>query len=191
MKVALPLLFLAVSSVVSAQERNRGIYIDAGFGFGGIHYLGGNTKTAADAFNSNADKHLTMDLSIITFGWALKQNFYLVGTIAGVGDAYYDSDMNQSQISIYMYGIGTKFYPLPSKKYLQLGLDLGTSHRAILYNKTTDISDLGFSTRASIGWDLDPTMTGLSLILGGDIMANFIESDASLSYAVFVKLLYK
>jgi hypothetical protein len=191
MKVVLPLLFLAISSVVSAQERDRGIYIDLGFGFGGISYFDDDTKAMVDFFNSTADKHITMDFSILTIGWALTQNVYLVGNIAGIGDAYFDSQMNQSQISITMYGIGTRYYPLPSKKNLQLGLDLGASRMTVLRNKTRDNSDFGFSARTSVGWDFDSSMTGLALILGGDLMLNVIESDASLSYALFVKLLFK
>ncbi|MDR2797132.1 MAG: hypothetical protein LBB80_02210 [Treponema sp.] len=185
------LLFLVISSVVSTQERKRGIYIDLGLGFGGVSYFGGDTKKIADDFKSTADIHMTIDLSLFTIGWALTQNVYLVGTLAGVGDRYLDSQKNQSQISIAMYGIGTRYYPLPSKKHLQLGLDVGASYMGVLYNKKTSNSDFGFSARTSIGWDFDSTMTGFAAILGGDLMLNAIEGDTSLSYALFFKLLFK
>ena len=190
-KFVLPLFFLAISSVVSAQERDRGIYIDLGLGFGGISYFGGDTKTIADGFNRTADIHITMDLNMLTIGWALTQNVYLVGTIASIGDGYFDSQMNQNQISIAMYGVGTRYYPLPDKKHLQLGLDLGASRMEILYNKKTYISDFGFSIRSSAGWDFDSTMTGFAAILGGDLRLNVIENDTSLSYALFFKILFK
>jgi hypothetical protein len=191
MVLALPLFFLTISSGVSAQERNRGIYIDLGLGFGGINYFDGDTKTIADGFNNTADLHMTIDLSMLTIGWALTQNVYLVGTVAGVGDGYFDSQTNQSQISIAMYGVGARYYPLPSKKHLQLGLDLGASRMGILYNRKTYNSDFGFSARTSIGWDFDSTMTGVAAILGSDLMLNVIEGDTSLSYALFLKFLFK
>ncbi|MDR0722687.1 MAG: hypothetical protein LBF75_07875 [Treponema sp.] len=188
------ILFLLSLSLVVAQERGerkRGFYIDVGLGFGGISYFGGDTKTIADTFNETADMRLTMDMSLLTIGWALTQNGYLVGTIAGVGDAYIDSEMNQSQLSIGMFGIGTRYYPLPSKKHLQLGLDVGISEIDVLHDEKTVSSDLGFSSRLSAAYDFDSTMTGLTVLLGGTVMLNIIERDTSLSYALFLKLAFK
>jgi hypothetical protein len=68
------LVVLVFPSVVSAQEgakrpeRARGIYLDAGLGFGGIRYLGGDTKTIAEDFNRTAETHFTLDLSMLTIG---------------------------------------------------------------------------------------------------------------------------
>ena len=185
------ILFLASVCLVTAQERRRGFYIDSGIGFGGISYFGGDTKTIADGFKSTADTHMTIDLSMLTIGWALTQNVYLAGTMAGVGDGYVDSQYSPSQISIAMYGIGTRYYPLPSKKHLQLGLDLGTSRMVILYKNTLYSTDFGFSGRLSVGYDFDSTLTGFTGILGGALMANIIESEASLSYAIYFKLAFK
>ncbi|MDR2757841.1 MAG: hypothetical protein LBB78_00505 [Spirochaetaceae bacterium] len=185
------LLFLVSTSLIFAQERKRGFYVDIGLGFGGISYFGGNTKTIADSFNKTANIHMTLDLSLLTIGWALTQNVYLVGTIAGVGDGYFDSQMNQSQLSIAMYGIGAKYYPLPSKKYLQLGLDLGVSTLGILQNNKTSTSDPGFSTRFSAAYDFDSTMTGFTGMPGGALMMNIIGNDVSLSYTLFFKLAFK
>jgi hypothetical protein len=188
------LLFLISASLMFAQEREerkRGFYIDIGLGFGGISYFGGNTKTIADGFNETANTHMTLDLNILTIGWALTQNVYLVGTMAGVGDGYFDSQMKQSQLSVAMYGIGVRYYPLPNKKYLQLGLDFGPSLMGIVDNNETSYSDLGFSARFSAAYDFDSTMTGFTGIPGGALMMNIIESDVSLSYTIFFKLAFK
>ena len=96
-------LFLGSFSLVFAQEweeRRRGVYIDLGLGFGGMSYLGGDTKATADRFNETADMRMAIDLQLLTIGWALTQNLYLVGTLPAVGDAYFDAEMNQSQINI-------------------------------------------------------------------------------------------
>jgi hypothetical protein len=196
MKVVLCLfVFAAVPSVVSAQERARGLYIDVGFGFGGIRYLGGDIKTIADGFNKSADTHFTLDLTMLTIGVALRDNVYLVGTIASVGDAYFDSEDNHNQITTAMYGLGIRYYPLPSKKHLQLGLDLGASGIQTAYDRKSDVSedtsDIGFSERVSIGWDFDSTMTGLTAMIGGNVMINVIEGETSVSYALFLKILFK
>jgi hypothetical protein len=185
------LLVLVSASLMFAQERKRGFYIDTGMGFGGIGYFGGDTKTIADGFNETADMHMTLDLSYLTIGWALTQNVYLVGTIAGVGDGYFDSEMNQSQLTVTMYGIGARYYPLPSKKYLQLGLDFGTSQKSVLDNNKYTYSDLGFSTRLSAAYDFDSTMTGFTGMPGGALMMNIIENDVSMSYTIFFKLAFK
>jgi hypothetical protein len=190
-------LFSVSSSLIFAQEREerqRGFYIDTGLGFGGISYFGSNAKTMADNFIETANMHITIDLSLLTIGWALAQNMYLVGTIAGTGDGYFDvqmTQMNQSQINVTMYGIGTRYYPLPSKKHLQLGLDLGVNQMGILDNSKSYNSDIGFSGRISAAYDFDTTMTGFTGIFGGTLMMNIIESDTSLSYAVFLKLAFK
>ena len=188
------LLFLVSASLMFAQEREerkRGIYVDIGLGFGGISYFGGSTKTIADGFNETANTHMTLDLSLLTIGWALTQNVYLVGTIVGIGDGYFDSQMNQSLLSVAMYGIGARYYPLPSKKHLQLGLDFGASRLDISDNNESSYSDVGFSARLSAAYDLDSTMTGFTGIPGGALMMNIIENDVSLSYTVFFKLAFK
>jgi hypothetical protein len=58
-------------------------------------------------------------------------------------------------------------------------------------NKPDDMSDTGFSQRVSIGWDFDSTMTGLAVMAGGDVMLNIIEGETSVSYALFLKLVFK
>jgi hypothetical protein len=199
MKVVLCLfVFAAVPPVVSAQERARGLYIDVGFGFGGIRYLGGDIKTIVDGFNKSADTQFTLDLTMLTIGGALRDTVYLVGTIAGVGDAYFDSEDNHNQITTAMYGLGIRYYPLPSKKHLQLGLGLGASGIQTTYDRKSDApdtsedtSDIGFSERVSIGWDFDSTMTGLTAMIGGNVMLNIIEGETSVSYALFLKILFK
>jgi hypothetical protein len=195
------LVVLFVPSVVSAQEgakrpeRARGIYFDTGLGFGGIRYLGDDATTIADAFDRTATTHLVIDLSMLTIGGALRDNLYFVATVAGVGDAYLDADGNQSQITVAMYGLGVRYYPLPSKKHLQLGLDVGANGMHVTYggepNKPDGMSDTGFSQRVSIGWDFDSTMTGFAVMAGGDVMLNIIEGEASVSYALFLKLVFK
>jgi hypothetical protein len=188
------LLFLVSASLIFAQEREerkRGFYVDIGLGFGGISYFGGDTKTIVDGFNETTNTHMTLDLSFLTIGGALTQNVYLVGIIAGIGDAYFDSEMNQSQLSVAVYGIGARYYPLPSRKHLQLGLDLGVSALGISQNNETSTSDLGFSTRLSAAYDFDSTMTGFTLMPGGALMVNIIENDVSLAYTLFLKLVFK
>jgi hypothetical protein len=85
-------LFLVSTSFVFSQEqreRKRGFYIDIGFGLGGISYFGGDTKIIADRFNETADTHITIDLSLLTIGWALTKNVYLVGTRVGGSMKFY------------------------------------------------------------------------------------------------------
>jgi hypothetical protein len=70
---------------------------------------------------------MTFDISFLIIGWALTltQNVYLVGTMVGVGDGYFDSQMNQSKLSVAMYGIGARHYLFQVKSICNLDLILG------------------------------------------------------------------
>ncbi|GHU70089.1 hypothetical protein FACS189450_03990 [Spirochaetia bacterium] len=181
-------LMVVVNIYSQTEERRRGFYIDMGFGFGGINYLG-DTNDFVDTLKEDASIRMTLDLDMITIGWALTQNLYLVGTVAGAGDGFFDSSFNQSQINTYLFGIGTRFYPL--KKYLQLGLDLGLSKGITLYNKKIYVTENGFGGKLSVGYDFDSTMTGFSSIVGGSFMYSLIENESILSYMAFIKIVFK
>ncbi|MDR1216587.1 MAG: hypothetical protein LBK25_07895 [Treponema sp.] len=193
------ILVLGSSSLVFAQEREerrRGFYMDVGLGFGGASYFNGDTKAITDHFKETTDTRVTADFQFLTIGWALMQDLYLVGTISGIGDIYVDTQNNMiPMIAIETYGIGARYYPLPSKKYLQLGLDLGLSQMSILYDQNnqyiTENSDVGFSGKLSAACDFDTTMTGFTALLGGALTMNIIENDTSLSYALFFKVAFK
>ncbi|MDR1231517.1 MAG: hypothetical protein LBK61_08970 [Spirochaetaceae bacterium] len=195
-------VFAVVSSVASAQERTqertRGVYIGFGLGLGGISYLGGDTKTIVDGFKREDGTHITVDLDALTIGGALRDDLYLVGTVASVSDWYPHAETNENpasisldMLAISMYGLGLRWYPLQSKKHLQLGYDLCVGHMQIQPEESEDISYTGFSQRVSVGWDFDSTLTGLAVILGGDATFNIIEGDLSISYALFAKLVFK
>jgi hypothetical protein len=192
-------LFLGSFSLAFSQERQerrRGLYVDVGLGFGGASYFDGDTKAITDYFSKTTDTHVTADFQFLTIGWALMQDLYLVGTISGIGDVYVDTQNNQNSIVVIaMYGLGARYYPLPSKKYLQLGLDLGVSGVGIAYSEDQqylpDDSDAGFSGRLSAAYDFDTTMTGFTALLGGALTMSIIENDTSLSYTLFFKLAFK
>ncbi|MDR1126740.1 MAG: hypothetical protein LBL06_01285 [Treponema sp.] len=188
-------LFLGSSSLVFAREqkeKRRGLYVDVGFGLGDMGYFNGDTKATADHFNETTDTRATVDLQFLTVGRALTQSMYLVGTMSTVGDGYFDAQMNQSQITIIMWGVGARYYPLPSKKYLQLGLDVGINRMDILYDQDHQYdSDAGFSGRVSAAYDFDKTMTGFTGLLGGALTMNIIENDRNLLCALFFKVAFK
>lgn len=193
--VIIAVAFFACASFVCAQERaerRRGFYIDTGLGFGSIGYFNGDVKKRANEFNEAAKMgRITLDISLLTIGWALTQDMYLVGSIGGIGDGYFDSQMNQSQITVETYGIGTRYYPLPGKKYLQLGLDLGIGSISVAHRNATADSNFGFSGRLSAAYDFDSSMTGFTGLAGGALLLNAIENSASLGYTAFFKLAFK
>jgi hypothetical protein len=200
-RILLAVLFVC-AAVLSAQERaerRRGFYIDTGFGFGGIGYFDGDVKTAADRFSDAADIHFTLDMNLITIGWALTQDLYLVGSIAGIGDSYSysyrdsnsESKMSLSDVIVEMYAVGARYYPLPVKKYLQLGLDAGISYMSVSQDNKRAESNPGFSGRLSAAYDIDSSMTGFTVLAGGALLASVIERNASVAYTLFVKLGFK
>ncbi|MDR1216590.1 MAG: hypothetical protein LBK25_07910 [Treponema sp.] len=189
-------LFFGSSALVFAQEqteRRRGLYLDVGLGLGGVSYFNGDTKAKADYFNNIAKSRETTDSFLLAIGWALTQDVYLVWAMSTVDDDYADAQLHRSQITINLWGVGARYYPLPSKKYLQLGLDVGLSRMVTTYymQDIPDSSDGGLSGRLSVACDFDTTMTGLTVLLGGSLMMNIIENDTSLAYALFFKLAFK
>jgi hypothetical protein len=179
-------LFAFMAPQAFSQE--RGFYIDAGLGFGGISYSGALGKFV-DSVNKAADTRVTLDLDILTIGWAATENLYIVGTADRVADGFSDSDGNQFQIDILMFGIGTRYYPF--ERFLQLGLDLGVD---ILYMPAVPvpaISDPGFGAKLFAGFDFDPSPTGFTGILGGSLILNIIGGEPILAYMVSFKLAYK
>jgi hypothetical protein len=185
--------FTGVCAMAFSQsnERNRGFYIDAGLGFGGISYnkeIDDMLKTADDY---GVDRMtISLDLSI---GWAVLQNVYVVGSITGFGDRLYKSS-DYMQINTYLFGPGVRFYPLTSGKHLQLGADLGLGKMVVVSNISgieANSSDSGFAMKFSVAYDFDSTMTGPALLLGGEALLEFIEGEKVAGFSIFAKFVFK
>jgi hypothetical protein len=187
-------IFLGVGITAFAQtaERGRGFYIDAGIGYGGIIYSNESDimvkNIQDDGFNRIT---LLVDVSI---GWAVLQNLYLAGSFTGFADRFFKSS-DYKQLNTGLYGLGVKFYPLSSKKHLQIGADLGLGSTGLVtyINGSTDtiISDPGFGMKISAAYDFDSTMTGPALLLGGDILLAFTEGETRTCFSIFAKFVYK
>jgi hypothetical protein len=174
-----------------AIERNRGFYIDGGFGFGWIGYSGERDDLREWADGNGFDRTtIALDLSI---GWAVLQNLYAVGSVTGFGDRLYKSS-DYIQSNSYLFGAGIRFYPLSSMKHLQLGADLGIG-RTVLDSNISDVdpvvSDPGFAMKISAAYDFDSTMTGPALLLGGEFLLDLIESETIAGFSLFAKFVYK
>jgi hypothetical protein len=182
-----------ISSDVSSRPTvRRTFYIDIGLGLGGVSYFG-DTGKFVDTVSNTAKSHITLDMSLLTMGWAVTQNLYIVGTINGFWDSFFGSYNNQSRVTVTMYGLGTRYYPFG--RFLQLGLDVGASQMRKSYEddfvEFEDDSDFGFGAKVSAGFDFDPSPTGFTGILGGSLMLNVIENEPVLAYMVTFKLAYK
>jgi hypothetical protein len=187
------LIFLVMGSTVFSQEneKRRGGYLDVGIGFGGISY-GEEVDDLIQLVDDNGLDRFTMSLDL-SVGWAVLQNLYVVGSVSGFRDRLYKSS-DYMQFNTYLYGVGIKFYPLPSKKHLQLGVDLGLGKMALQLSVpgiNTIASENGFAAKVSIAYDFDSTMTGPALLLGGDLLMDFIDSETITGFSVFAKFVLK
>ena len=196
-KLIIFLLLLAVlcSSVFSqSSERRRGFYLDTGIGFGRVSYNNEVDEMLKQTKELGYDR---MTLSIdFALGWAVLQNFYVVGSIAGFGDAFMKPDFSDHvQLNTYIYGAGVRFYPLPSMKHLQLGADLGIGRMVLVRSvpglMTFGGSEWGFAAKLSVAFDFDRTMTGPALLLGGDVQVNRVEGDTIAGFSIFAKFVFK
>jgi len=94
-----------------------------------------------------------------------------------------------------LFGLGVRFYPLPSMKYLQLGTDLRFGKIALYpYNSEVKLfSTDPFGIKFSVAYDFDSSMTGMALLLGGEVLLDyFIESNTAITgFSIFAKFVFK
>ena len=191
--LAFMLLLMIVGAFVYSQEEytRRGFYIDIGAGWGWIKYpepLNSAMKWA-NSFPGVTRMSIDIDLSI---GYAVLQNLYIVGSIGGIADSL--SAKNTLTLMTMFVGPGVKFYPLPSKKYLQLGLDAGYSGLSLSISDSPydDVNGPnGFAFQFSLIGDFDRTLTGPALLLGGKFYLGFLDGEAVPAFSLFAKFVYK
>ena len=180
-------IFIVVGFTASSQtnEKNHGLYIDAGLGIVIDNLTELNGDNVLDSIAMSIDANI---------GWAILQNFYIVGTLPGFSDKLHKhSDF--IQIDTCLFGLGVRFYPLPSMKYLQLGTDLKFG-RIVLYTNNSEVKRFNtdpFGIKFSTAYDFNSSMTGMALLLGSEVLLDyFIESKTTITgLSIFAKLVYK
>ncbi|GMO52806.1 MAG: hypothetical protein Pg6C_19090 [Treponemataceae bacterium] len=196
---AAALLFACIGALCFAQtqERKRGIYFDIGLGFSFTRYGSELDDVIKQVRDDGFDRMaVALDSSI---GWAVTQKLYAVGSFCGLGDrlTYESSEKTADyyvQINTYLFGLGIRWYPLPSGKYLQLGADAGFGRFIAVSNipgMKTALSDWGFAQKLSIALDIDRTMTGPAILLGFEELLEFVEDDTAAGFSIFVKFVFK
>jgi hypothetical protein len=186
-------VLMAVVQTGFAQERNR--YFDIGIGSGFIHY-GGELDTAiSDIEDAGLERVLVyVDMS---YGKAVTDNLYVVGSMTGFGDAFtkeWDISAGFLQMTTYLLGMGVKYYPLSSALHLQLGADVGLACMlgvSTMSGAETNIGPFGFGGRISISYDFDSDLTGPALLLGTQLLADFLENELVVGFAIFAKFAFK
>jgi hypothetical protein len=186
---------LLATTAVHADEK-RGFYFDVGFGLGGTSY-GDDVDKVLDDLDDEIDgiDHIVLSLDL-AMGGAVRPNLYLVGSVSGFADRYYNSDdMDEYlQLNTYLFGAGVRYYPLPSQKHLLLGADLGLARMRVRtseagYGEVT--SDDGFGFKLLAAYDIDWTLRGPTLQVGAQLMSASIEDVNFRGFAVFAKFAFK
>jgi hypothetical protein len=194
-KLLMAVVFLGIISLPvfsQTNERYRGFYMDMGLGFGGVGY-GEEIDNLLEWADDNGVDRMTISLDF-SIGGAVSQNLYVVGSIAGFADGLQKSS-NYMQLTTMLLGLGVRFYPLSSMKHLQLGADVGLGEIGFSSNvagvEVEVTSDPGFGIKLSAAYDFDSTMTGLALLLGGEVLLDFIEGETIAGYSIFAKFVIK
>jgi hypothetical protein len=185
-------LLLAVAPAHAAEK--RGFYVDVGLGLGGARY-GEELDDSLDALEDNDFDNITVSLDL-AMGGAVRQNLYLVGTMAAFGDRYAYSEDSDTylQLNTYLFGAGVRYYPLPSQKRLLLGADLGLAKMVMQTSEDAfdDVtSDSGFGFRMLVAYDIDWTLRGPTLQVGAQLMSASIEDVKFRGFSVFAKFAFK
>ncbi|MCL2557259.1 MAG: hypothetical protein FWE09_02145 [Treponema sp.] len=188
--LALTIAFLVGTSALFAQEseKPRGFYFDAGLGLSGMAYFGdvGGMVTALDQAGFES---FTVSLGA-TFGYAITQDIYAVGSLALFLKGM-DRGSENIDLTTTLLGVGLRYYPLPSMRVLQLGGDLGLA-RIVITTNLPDVpplsgSDFGFGLMLSAAIDFAASMTGPSFLLGSDFMLAFVQSETVVGFSIFAK----
>jgi hypothetical protein len=93
-----------------------------------------------------------------------------------------------------LYGVGVKYYPLPSALHLQLGADAGLVWMLFISTMSDfqiSRSPFGFGGKISVSWDFDSNLTGPVFLLGAQLLAGFVENDLTMGFSIFAKFAYK
>jgi hypothetical protein len=195
MKNKTPIIGLFLSLVLGTSlaqgEERRGFYLDAGIGIGSVSY-GDELDDILDEADDNGLDRITAGLTI-SIGGAVLQNLYLVGTITGLGDRLYDGS-DYLQLNTYLYGVGVRYYPLRSRKHLQIGADVGIGKVALQTSEPgydDQYSDNGTAVKLSVAWDFDSTLRGPHVLVGAEVLSASIDHENVTGAALFVKFVLK
>jgi hypothetical protein len=180
-----------------AQERDR--YFD--FGVGSYFINHGKERDAVVTDMKDAGLVRTLVYVDMSYGKALSDNLYIVGSMTGFGDAFIE-EMDISvmvnagflELLTYLYGVGIRYYPLPSGLHLQLGADVGLASLMTVSTMSgfeTGRGPFGVGGKISVSWDFDSDMTGPAFVLGAQLLADFIEKELVLGFSIFAKFVYK
>ncbi len=184
------LSFLLSAALANAAEEKRGFYLDVGLGAATVKY-GDELDDALDLLEDNDFDRTTLSLDL-TAGGAVLPNLYVVGSISGFADRFDDGD-EDLQLNTYLFGVGLRYYPLPSKKHLQLGLDAGLAKIVATSSFDDDdiTSDTGSGFKLSVAWDFDSTLKGPAFMLGMQFMTASVEDVDFSGGSLFARFVFK
>lgn len=182
-------LILSVGQAGAAEDR-RGFYLDVGLGAGNVKY-GEQVDDALDLLEDNDFDRTTLSLDL-TMGGAVLQNLYVVGSISGFADRFDDGD-EDLQLNTYLFGVGVRYYPLASRKHLQLGLDAGLAKMVVQSSVDNDdfTSDTGSGFKVSLAWDFDSTLRGPHFLLGVQYTNASIDDVDFSGGSLFARFIFK
>jgi hypothetical protein len=179
-------------------DGNRGGYFDIGLGFGGVRYGAALDEAMSDLEDADFDR-MQLQLSLLTFGYAVWGDLYVVGTVGGLGDRLSNDEFGWIQVSTVYYGLGARYYPFG--QYLQMGLDAGAARQQTRWDVRSDAPDFAQSGDAASEWgyfaqfclavDVNPNTGSLSGLFGLSLITSAIEDESIFSWMIFAKLAWR
>jgi hypothetical protein len=181
------ILVLCAALPAGAQAR-RTFYVDAGAG------LGANCYSFFNCINGKWELSESFFAGASAGYSPLLQWLYITGTFTYSKET---NTLGNEAISLEIFNIagGFRFYPFPSRKYFQLGLDIG----AALANASSTVPGIpipadigtGFSVTALLAYDFSRSLTGPGLLAGSQISFVLFGSNWVLQTGLFVKVALK
>ena len=184
--ILMPLLFLNIGSTVYA----KGFYID-----GGVSMNMSNYGTKMDEFIKDCSELFSLNRSIfganIASGYGIIPGLYIVGTFIYTRDMIrgfgYEINLRSSSLLA-----GVRWYPLKSKRFLQLGLDAGPSWLALKNNiGLSDNTGLGIGINATVAIDFKSTFDTPPFQFCSNLHYSYINGGSAITPGISVKIGYR
>jgi hypothetical protein len=129
---------------------------------------------SAAASTPGADRiQVSVDLAL---GFSISERGYIMARIDGGGDRITYSSGDYSQLNLYLFSLGARYYPYVTGLYLEadVGSSQGMSDSSFGGSNT---SDKGFGYGIAIGYDFNRRLRGFGLELEAKYDSLTIESE--------------
>jgi hypothetical protein len=190
-RITLAIVFaLALPCIAAAQGWGRDLLLfQVGAGLYFPSYPDGleSAMSYADSLPGVDRIQVAVDLAL---GFSISERAYIMARVDGGGDRISDSSGDYSQLNLYLFSLGARYYPYVTGLYLEA--DVGSSQAEVdISGEGSYPSDKGFGYGIAIGYDFNRRLRGFGLELEAKYDSLTIESEQYGAFMLTLNLCWK